>query len=314
MENKKKNTRSILYIFLCCVFFGTATYSAYMLFTLWAEYNESKEAYDDLLQYVQMPSEDDGAVTDEGTVTDGADDTDDLYYDDITDTATESVDTAGVTGEVTSDGVTDTTAEPETTTSEKKPTANKPKFPIVNFDALSAINSDVTGWIYVEGTNINYPIVQGEDNSHYLHYTFNGEENRVGSIFMDYRCRDDFSDRNTVIYGHRLSDKTMFTALKNYKKQSYYDAHPYYVIVTPEKKYVVEIFSGYVAAVDDEAWRLNFSSDEEFSDWLAETKSKSKFKSKVTPTAEDHVVTLSTCTYEFDNARYVLFGVLREEE
>ncbi len=310
---KKNNTQSIIYIFLILLFICTGAYSAYMLFTLQAEYNESKAAYDDLLQYVQMPSEDADDSDDNGT-----DNTDDLYYDDTADTETESTYISDVTDYVTSDGaVTDTdanvTGEPETTTA-KKPTVSKPKLPIVDFDALSAINSDVTGWIYVEGTNINYPIVQGEDNSHYLHYTFSGQENRVGSIFMDYRCQADFSDRNTVIYGHRLSDKTMFTALKNYKKQSYYDAHPYYVIVTPEKKYVVEIFSGYVASVDDEAWQLNFSSDDEFSEWLADTKAKSKFKSKVTPTVNDLVVTLSTCTYEFDNARYVLFGILREEK
>lgn len=184
-------------------------------------------------------------------------------------------------------------------------------WPEVDFAALQAESADVLGWIYLEGTEINYPIVQGEDNAYYLNRLYNGTPNGSGSIFMDYRNQRNFSDRNTILYGHSMKNGTMFTAIKRYKNQPYYDEHPVALVLTPEKNYKLEFFAGYVCNVEQNAWDIVFASDEQFEQWVASAKSKSTFASDVTPTADEVVVTLSTCTYEFENARYVLVGVLR---
>lgn len=183
----------------------------------------------------------------------------------------------------------------------------------VDFEALQAINSDVVAWIYIEGTSINYPVVQGSDNSYYLTRTTNGSYNSAGSIFMDYRNQPDFTDQNTVIYGHYMNNDTMFAALFGYKKQAFFEEHPTFLILTPEQEYRVEIFAGYVASVDDPSWNISFSSQEEYQQWLNAACQRSAFTSGVTPSADDAVVTLSTCSYEFDNARFVLHGILKTE-
>ena len=98
----------------------------------------------------------------------------------------------------------------------------------------------------------------------------------------------------------------------NYREQAYYDAHPSFLLLTPERRYVVEWFSGYVADTEESAWTLDFSGEESYLAWLGEVRGKSDFSCGVSPTAEDRVVTLSTCSYEFENARFVLHGILRE--
>ena len=186
-------------------------------------------------------------------------------------------------------------------------------WPEVDFDALKAINEDIVGWIYIEDTNVNYPIVQGEDNAYYLRRLYDGTPNGSGSIFMDFRNSADFSDPHTIIYGHSMQNSTMFTNIKKYKTQEFYDQHPYALLMTPEKNYKIELFSGYVASVKDNSWELDLSDEDAYASWLSATKSKSMFLCDVTPTTEDKVLTMSTCTYEFDDARFVLVGILREQ-
>ena len=155
-------------------------------------------------------------------------------------------------------------------------------------------------------------MVQGEDNDYYLDHLFDGTANGAGCLFVDAACQPDLSGRNTVIYGHRMKNGTMFAALGNYREQAYYDAHPSFLLLTPERRYVVEWFSGYVADTEESAWTLDFSGEESYLAWLEEVRGKSDFSCGVSPTAEDRVVTLSTCSYEFENARFVLHGILRE--
>ncbi len=186
-----------------------------------------------------------------------------------------------------------------------------PAWPQVDFEALRAINSDIVGWLTIEGTGVNYPVVQTGDNDYYLKHLFSGEVNRAGCIFLDSRNSGDFSDPNSVVYGHQLKNGTMFSELLGYKKQDFYDAHPTALLLTPEQNYEVRFFSGYVSAVDGFAWNLDFSDGDTFIDWLGRTRRKSLFSSDFFPTGSDRVITLSTCSYEFNNARFVLVGVLR---
>ena len=152
--------------------------------------------------------------------------------------------------------------------------------------------------------------MQGTDNSYYLKHLYTGEYNGAGSIFLDSRNSSDFSDRHIVVYGHHMQNGSMFSSLTGYKKQDYYEAHPILYLITPEKNYEIEVFAGYVASVKDDAWQITFDSEERFQAWIGRAIEKSTFSSAIMPAATDRIITLSTCSYEFDNARYVLLGIL----
>lgn len=184
-------------------------------------------------------------------------------------------------------------------------------FPEIDFDSLREINDQIVGWIYCEDTTINYPITQADDNSYYLKHLFNGEYNSSGCIFLDYRNSRDFTDPHSVIYGHHMRNGNMFAALDDFKEQSYYEAHPQFLLMTPQQNFVVEIFAGYVANVKDEAWKVDFGTMDEYETWIRKTIEKSCIQTGIVPAATDRILTLSTCSYEFDNARFVLLGILQ---
>ena len=202
-----------------------------------------------------------------------------------------------------------TTVPGETVPQQPKPDVSR--WPQVDFEALAQVNPDVVGWIYIPDTNINYPIVQGQDNDHYLTHMFDGKRNRAGAIFMDYRCDPYFFDRHTIIYGHHLKNKTMFSRLMRYKKQAFYDEHTQILLVTPTAYYSLRVFSGYVANNRSSAWDLDLE-EEEFGAWVEELKSKSCFRTDYAPGPEDDIITLSTCTYEFNDAKFLIHAYVEE--
>lgn len=183
-------------------------------------------------------------------------------------------------------------------------------WPEVDFAELSEINPDIVAWIYIEDTEINYPVVQGSDNQYYLKHLFSREWNSLGCIFLDSRNKSDFSDRHSIIYGHHMKNGTMFSGLTKYKEQEFYDAHPTILLMTAEQNFRIKVFAGYVTTVNDDAWKIDFDSDEKFEQWFQRTKELSCIKSKITPAVTDRIITLSTCSYEFDNARFVLIGII----
>lgn len=201
-------------------------------------------------------------------------------------------------------------SQPETSTPEEPAEQTGPALPQVDFDALRAINPDVVGWLIIDGTNINYPVVQGKDNQYYLRHLFTGEYNASGCIFLDSRNARDFSDQHSILYGHHMGNGTMFNGLMDYKEQAFYDARPSALLLTPASNYKIEFFSGYVANVRADAWQVEFQPDEAFSGWLHAVQAKSLFQSTVEPSRLEKILTLSTCSYEFENARFVLHGIL----
>lgn len=205
----------------------------------------------------------------------------------------------------------ETGSAPDENQSESGETEESIAWPQVDFDELKNINSDIVGWIYLEGSEINYPIVQSDDNSYYLKHLFDKSSNSSGCIFLDCRNSPDFSDRHSIIFGHHMKNGTMFSGLDAYKSQEYYDAHPRILLLTPDQNYAIEIFAGYVVSVDQDAWQIDFVADTDFEDWLKRTKEHSCFTNSITPSVTDRIVTLSTCSYEFNNARFVLIGVQR---
>lgn len=207
----------------------------------------------------------------------------------------------------------DISSSPETTlTPTLEPSPTSPPAPQVDFDSLRAVNPEIVAWLTIDGTNINYPITQHSDNDYYLHHLFTGEWNSSGCLFMDCNSQADFAERHTIIYGHHMDNGSMFQNLMGYKDQSFYDAHPTAQFFTPGGAYTVEFFAGYVTGVGGDAWQQDFASDAEFGEWLKNAKEKSLVESPVTPTAADRIVTLSTCSYEFYNARFVVHGVVSE--
>lgn len=178
----------------------------------------------------------------------------------------------------------------------------------VDFEVLKQENEDIIAWIYCEDTPINYPIVQSEDNNYYLYRLPDKRGNAGGSIFLDYRSEPDFSDFNSVLHGHNMNNGSMFGSIMNYKREKYYAEHPVMYLLTPEQNYKVEILVGFVTATDSYAY--SFSNDEESRQGLIEEMTEADFYGTGDFTASDRYLTLSTCAYDFDNAKYILIGKL----
>lgn len=180
--------------------------------------------------------------------------------------------------------------------------------PTVDFGALKAVNHNVVAWLYQKDTGINYPVVQGEDNDYYLNHLLNGEKNKYGTPFVDYRTSAPFADFNTIIYGHNMRNGAVFASLVEYESQSYYQSHPTMLLLTPEGNYTLEIFSGFVTDGNSDFYQREFQNEDDFLQYVAAVSEQSDFSSDVTVSATDTIVMLSTCAYDFDEARYVLYA------
>lgn len=179
--------------------------------------------------------------------------------------------------------------------------------PDVDFEKLQQINPDVIGWLEIEALDeISYPIVQGKDNDYYLHRTFKKADNYAGSIFVDYTNARDFSDCNTIIYGHNMKNGSMFGKLKQlYEKEKYKDSK-YLWICTPAGKYRYEIFSMQYADVNSDTYTLFSEHSDEFGGYVKKMQEKSKVDMDAKEMGkEDYIVTLSTCTSN-DQVRFVV--------
>lgn len=180
----------------------------------------------------------------------------------------------------------------------------------VDFEALCAQNQDVVAWIYCPDTPINYPIVQASDNDTYLHRLLNGSYNTAGTLFMDYRNEADLSDWNTIIYGHNMKNDSMFGTLTDYKHQKYYDAHPVMYLLTPEENYKISILAGFVTPANGDVYNAFNPEEDEKAALIADWIKNSSFHGDSQLESEYRIITLSTCSYEFNNARYVVVGLL----
>ncbi len=181
----------------------------------------------------------------------------------------------------------------------------------IDFAALREINPEIVAWIKSEGTVIDYPVMHTDNNDYYLTHLYNREYNSSGSIFMDYRNVNVGKDKNTVVYGHHMKNGTMFNKLMNYKDSEYYKLNPTMELFTPEGDYVIELISGTVEDGNSQFTRFDFTSDEDFLSYVDGFRARSTFKSDVKLSPQDNIISLLTCTYEWENARYMLIGRLR---
>jgi len=181
----------------------------------------------------------------------------------------------------------------------------------VNFDTLNSISENAAAWLYSPGTPIDYPVMQADDYSYYLYHLADGTLNVNGSIFIDYNTPSDFSGDLTVLYGHHMkSGEMMFGSLEGYKKQEYYKEHPYMYLYTENENYRIDILYGFTIGAGQ--WRDRaFMYGVNAGDLLSYAEQNTTFKSDAEYKEGDRIVAMSTCSYDFDGARYVVIGILR---
>ena len=169
------------------------------------------------------------------------------------------------------------------------------------YDEMKSLNPDYVGWIILEGTQINYPIVQAADNDYYLHRLFDGTENFSGTLFADYRSTDLFKSGNTIIHGHNMKNGSMFAGLLKYREEWFYNSHKRFSVYTEEGEIVYEVFAIYATDPVSTSYVTEFSSDEEYVNWLNMMYEQSVVKPPVELNADTQVLTLSTCVNDSRN-------------
>ncbi len=167
----------------------------------------------------------------------------------------------------------------------------------VNFDDLLIKNSDTVGWLFVDGTNINYPVVQSKNNSYYLYHSFDKSKNYAGWIFADYRNNMVSLGKNTIIYGHGRLDKTMFGTLKYIVKSSWFKDTENHIVKlsTPTENTLWQVFSVYHIPTESYYITTDFGTDESFELFINTMKERSFYNFEATVNKDDKVLTLSTC-------------------
>ena len=172
----------------------------------------------------------------------------------------------------------------------------------VDFDELLKTNTDTIGWIYVPGTNIDYPIVQTTDNKYYLTHSFTKSYNDAGWVFMDYRNKTDVLDFNTIIYAHGRLDKTMFGSLRNALEEDWYmnEENHYIKLAMFSNSTLWQVFSVYKIETETYYLQNNFSSYEKHKSYLDTIKKRSIYDFNVNVTPNDKIITLSTCYDNFN--------------
>lgn len=170
----------------------------------------------------------------------------------------------------------------------------------IDFAKLKQKNSDAIAWIKVNGTDIDFPVVKGTDNSYYLTHNFDKEKNKAGWIFADYRNKFDGTDKNIIIYGHNMKNGSMFASLKDVIKEEWYnnENNKYIALITENENCKYQVFSVYQIETEEYYLQTNISNFKEF---VEKIKGRSKKDFNVDIKETDSILTLSTCA---DNTKY----------
>lgn len=185
-----------------------------------------------------------------------------------------------------------------------KPTAKDTR----TYEDFRAVNPDVCGWLTITGTGVDYPLVQGEDNDEYMNKTPDLKFALSGSLFLDYRNAEDFSDYNTIIYGHHMEGPSMFGALDQYASEEFFEDHEEGLLYFDSRWHVLEIFAYLeVDAYDQEIYGIA-GSEEAFQTYLDDVRAKAVHYRDVGVDAEDHILVMSTCMTDKTNGRYIVLA------
>ena len=168
----------------------------------------------------------------------------------------------------------------------------------IDFTNLLEINPDTVGWVKVKGTNINYSVVKGNDNSFYLKHTFNKKYNSAGWIFADYKNKMDGTDDNIILYGHSRGDGSMFYTLRNTLEEKWWNNESNHIIYfyTPKGILQYKVFSVYDIPINEIDLKTDFAAKSEYKSYLESIEKRSKFIFDTEVTSNDKILTLSTCS------------------
>lgn len=197
-----------------------------------------------------------------------------------------------------------------------------PDIPEVDFDTLWETNIDICAWIYVPGTQVNYPVLRNTQtadlyDSYYLQHTVDKSEGLPGAIYMEPCNMPDFTDKNTVLYGHHMKNGSMFASLDAYLDALFMEENPYVYIVTPQKNVVYQVFSAVIYDDTHIMRNYDFTDDESYQTYLDSLVSNGNEKDVLPEgmkaTTQDRVITLSTCVKNHDDKRLLVVAVLVDE-
>ncbi|RED66375.1 class B sortase [Cohnella lupini] len=180
------------------------------------------------------------------------------------------------------------------------------------FKPLLEMNEDVIGWIHIDDTVIDYPVLQGDDNEYYLNKDLDRKDNVNGSIFMDYRNRIDAQEKHLILYGHNMKNKSMFMALLNYESRWFFQNHSIIAFDTLYDSRKLQVFSAYFTDASDDYIRTDFKTDSDYKDFLVSLREKSLHKTDISVDENDTILTLSTCSNTNDEARFVVHAKLMD--
>ena len=181
------------------------------------------------------------------------------------------------------------------------------------FEEIKKINKDVLGWLSVYGTKVDYPLVQGKTNDKYLRTDVEGNYSAGGSIFLDYRSKNDFSDFNTLIHGHDMASGDMFGELKKFNDKEFFEKHQYGNLYHDEKDYGIEFFAFLqVDAYDEDIYNLEIKSKENKEKYIKLVYDRALNYRNIDIKQDDRIVMLSTCSFEITNGRHLLFGKIKD--
>lgn len=269
---------------------GIFIFAGLRLYSIYREYSAGAEMYGDMAEQFVQAAE---AVHDAETAHD--------------------TETEGLDGHDGKNGETDRETKAD---GENIPSMDPDQVPIaIDFAALKSRCPDIVGWLYCADTPINYPVVQSKDNDYYLYRLIDGTENKNGTIFMDFRNDPKFGDWNHLIYGHNMKNGAMFGSLTDYMEQEFYEQHPFWFLLTEEKNYRIDLVGGYVTPDGSDAYILPTDTagrDELFRKAARSSVFSAELEGGAVLKTDERLITMSTCVYDYEDARFVLVGVLRE--
>lgn len=184
----------------------------------------------------------------------------------------------------------------------------------IDFEALWQSCPDVVGWIRLEDSMIDYPIVLGEDNDFYLYHLPDGTENKAGSIMMDQANTGTFREEVNILHGHHMRSGSMFGRLADYKSEEYFEAHRTMHLFTPNGDYEVQVFAAYTVNGYTFGYPTSFEDETAFTQFIRKAVSATPYETGVEVEYGDRILLLSTCDYAYDGARYVVMGKIVKQE
>lgn len=284
-RKKKGGGGSVIMTIILVLAIGVFSYSAFRLYNYWKEYKAGQDEYKEL--------------NDEA-----------LNLDPDADLASGAIlsSVEELENEATLQQKIDSAAKEEAEENNERRMLPEMRNP-VDFVKLKAINEEVVGWIRVGACGISYPVTQAADNDYYLHRTFRRESVFSGSIFENCDNSKYFTDQNTIIYGHNMKDGSMFASLRKFWENPDAISNPYFWVFTPDFIYQYRIFSCSIVSKIGDPYRVRFSTDD-FVNFLTKSKNATEVDvGNVELSADDRIVTLSTCTGD-DSTRRIVQGKL----